>query len=249
MRRAVIALNAATRRDALDAHRGRGRARAERDSHTAPAAASPTGRARRRRSTHHLRHARLSDEGARREDRHPDSGLRQERRRRSEARDRIRRSISTPASSASTPRRSSSATSSSSAPRTGPADRAADDAQREGVRARLRRAHRQAAVDLPHDPAARRVRLRHVAGGLRRIQRQHRRLGADERRRRSWVWSTCPSKCRPATTTAAIGPANKLFADSLVALDVKTGSASGTTRPCITTSGTGTWRARRCCST
>ena len=44
-------------------------------------------------------------------------------------------------------------------------------------------------------------------------------------------------------------PGDTLFADSLVALDVKTGRASGTTRRCTTTCGTGTCRARRSCST
>ena len=138
-------------------------------------------------------------------------------------RDRPGGSISTPPSSASTPRRSSSATSIVVGAAHRPGVGAADDAQRERVRARLRRAHRQAALDLPHDSAARRVRLRHLAGRVRRIQRQHRRLGADERRSRSSDSSTCPSRCRPATTTAATGPATTLFADSLVALDVKTG--------------------------
>ena len=37
------------------------------------------------------------------------------------------------------------------------------------------------------------------------------------------VSSICRSNCRPATTTAAIGPATGLFGESLVALDVKTG--------------------------
>ena len=60
---------------------------------------------------------------------------------------------------------------------------AGEPAQRQGLRARLRRAHRQAAVDLPHHSAPGRVRLRHLAAGLGGVHRQHRRVGADERRR------------------------------------------------------------------
>ena len=44
--------------------------------------------------------------------------------------------------------------------------RAQEQDQREGLRPRLRRADRQAAVDLPHDSAARRVRQRHLAERL-----------------------------------------------------------------------------------
>ena len=54
--------------------------------------------------------------------------------------------------------------------------------QRERLRSRLRRANRQAALDLPHDPEARRIRQRHVGKGFLVLQRQHRRLGPDFRR-------------------------------------------------------------------
>ena len=47
----------------------------------------------------------------------------------------------------------------------------------EGLRARIRRAHRQAALDLPHDSASGRVRQRHVGGRLVVVHRQHRRRG------------------------------------------------------------------------
>ena len=57
------------------------------------------------------------------------------------------------------------------------------EVERQGLRARLRRAHRQAPVDLPHHPGAGRVRPRHVAEGLGPLHRQHRRVGADQRRR------------------------------------------------------------------
>ena len=85
--------------------------------------------------------------------------------------------------------------------------RAARHDEREGLRPRLRRAHRQAAVDLPHHSAARRVRQRHLGEGLVVLHRQHRRVGADLGRRRARASRICRSNCRPATTTAAIVPA------------------------------------------
>ena len=56
----------------------------------------------------------------------------------------------------------------------------------EARRARLRRAHGRAALDVPHDPREGRVRLRHVAhAGLGRVHRQRGRLGAAVRRSRA----------------------------------------------------------------
>jgi hypothetical protein len=52
----------------------------------------------------------------------------------------------------------------------------------QGRRARVRRAHRRAALDLSHDSRAGRVRLRQLARRLGRVHRQRRRLGADGRR-------------------------------------------------------------------
>ena len=60
-----------------------------------------------------------------------------------------------------------------------------DAQQHEGPGARVRRADRQAAVDVQHDSAARRVRQRHVGERLVGDQRQHRRVDADHGRRRS----------------------------------------------------------------
>ena len=57
--------------------------------------------------------------------------------------------------------------------------------ERERVRPRLRRQDRQAALDLPHDPAAGRIRQRHLGKGIVGLHRQHRRLGADLDRRRA----------------------------------------------------------------
>ncbi len=50
------------------------------------------------------------------------------------------------------------------------------------VRARLRRAHRRAALDLPHHSPARRVRQRDVGERLVALQREHRGVGPDVRR-------------------------------------------------------------------
>ena len=44
-------------------------------------------------------------------------------------------------------------------------------------------------------------------------------------------------------------PGNNLFADSLVALDVKTGKRKWHYQTFTTTSGTGTWHAHQSCST
>ena len=66
--------------------------------------------------------------------------------------------------------------------------------EHEGARPRLRRAHRQAAVDLQHDSAARRVRQRHVGEGFVGVHRQHRRVGADHGRRGARPRSTCRSR-------------------------------------------------------
>ena len=49
-----------------------------------------------------------------------------------------------------------------------------------GRRARVRRAHRQAGLDVPHHPAARRVRQRHLAERFVELHRTHQRVGADD---------------------------------------------------------------------
>ena len=60
---------------------------------------------------------------------------------------------------------------------------AAQQVERERLHPRLRRPHRQAPVDLPHDPGARRVRQRHLAERFVVVHRPHRRLDAADRRR------------------------------------------------------------------
>ena len=72
-------------------------------------------------------------------------------------------------------------------------------------------------------PQPGRVRQRHVAEGLVGLHRQHRRVGADLGGREARASRTCRWSCRRTTTTAASGPANNLFGESLVAVDLQTG--------------------------
>ncbi len=122
---------------------------------------------------------------------------------------------------------------------------AQEPAEREGLRPRVRRADRQAAVDLPHDSAARRVRQRHVGKRIVDLHRQRRRVGARCRSTKSSASSTCPSSCRRATTTAAIVPARACSARASSRSICRPASASGTTSWSTTASGTWTSRARR----
>ena len=236
------------RRNALDARGGRRSSRSERAAQRRRPRPRLLGQRRRRRSARDLRHARLSDAGARREDRHPRTGVREERRRRPEARSgsggRPRHRRARPQRHAARRRRRDRRR--RLAP---PRRRAADDAERARHGAWLRCPHRQAALDFSHHSAARRVRLRHLAGELRRLQRQHRRLGADECGPRRWGSSTCPSKWRRAITTAAIGRATRCSPTACSRSTSRRAAASGITRPCITTCGTGICPARRSCST
>ena len=93
----------------------------------------------------------------------------------------------------------------------------------EGLRPRLRRAHRQAPVDFPHDPAPGRVRQRHVAERFLVVHRQHRRLGADQRRRGARALVYLPIEIPTGDYYGGHRPGNNLFAESLVAVDLKTG--------------------------
>ena len=123
--------------------------------------------------------------------------------------------------------------------------RAQELQERQGLRARLRRAHRQAALDLPHHPAPGE-------------------FGNDTWLKDSWaytgntgVWAQMSAdeelghrvpagrRCRPATTTAATGPAPTCSARASSRSTSRPASACGTTSSFITTSGTGTFRARR----
>ena len=175
-RRAVVALDAATG-ELLWMHSenegARGRQRA-------PAAFRPrTGLLDRRQGrTNPLRHARLPADRAGRQDRHSRRRLRQERRRRSEAgrrsgdRSGHRRGRAALDAGRREERRDR---------RRGALDgrSAEEQEEREGLRPRIRRADRQAPVDLPHHPAAGRVRHRHLGERFLVLHRQHRRVGPD----------------------------------------------------------------------
>ena len=91
-----------------------------------------------------------------------------------------------------------------------------------GLRARLRRADRQAAVDLPHHPAARRVRQRHVGEGLVVVHRQRRRVGADQVDEELGI-AYLPVELPTGDYYGGHRPGNGLFGESLVAVDLKTG--------------------------
>ena len=136
----------------------------------------------RQRQAHRLRDAGLSDDRARRAHRRSRRRLRRRRHRRSqrehrsaarsaERRDRFARDADRREERHHRRRRASDGRE--------PDERAHD----EGLRARLRRTHRRAPVDLPHGADARRVRHRELAARLERVHGQHGRVGADLRRR------------------------------------------------------------------
>ena len=72
-------------------------------------------------------------------------------------------------------------------------------------------------------PQAGRVRQRHVGKRVVGDQRQHRRVDADHRRRRSRPRLPAGRDRRPPTSTAAIVPATTCSARALVCVDLKTG--------------------------
>ena len=195
----VLYTTAGTRRSvvALDAVTGELRwMHAEHEG--ARAAASPrqlSGRgvaywSRRPRRAHSLHHHRLPPRRARRAHRRPHPVVRPRRHRRSEGGRRLREASSQIDLRHRRDRRALDAGDHQG--RRGddrivvPRRRHAEDAQQhEGQRPRLRRAHRQAAVDVQHDSASGRVRQRDVGEGIVGGERQHRRLEPDRRRRRA----------------------------------------------------------------
>ena len=169
------------RRDAVDVAHGRGEARRS----GAAAGLGPRPRLldrRQGRRAHRHRHARLSHGPAQREDRRARRVVRTKRRRRSQDRDRSARHRSRdrrhrPQLAAGARQQRHRRRRRSSSRR-----RAAREGERQGLHPRLRRAHRQASVDLPHDSAAGRVRQRHVGKRFVVVHRQRRQLGADHDR-------------------------------------------------------------------
>ena len=191
-----------------------------------------------------LRHARVSAGRARREDRSAGRRLRPQRRRRSEARTSIRSSIST---GAGRPALDADRREERRDRRRRVRDRREPEEQEqcEGRGPRLRRAHRQAPVALPHDPAARRVRQRHLGEGFVGATPATPASGRRSRSTKSWASRTCRSSCRRTTTTAASARGTRCSARASSPSICRPASASGTTSWCITASGTWTSRARR----
>ena len=91
------------------------------------------------------------------------------------------------------------------------------------LRAGVRRAHRQAALDLSHRAEAGRIRLRHVAERLGRVFRATRMSGPGWPTIPSSTTSTCRCRRRPTTTTAAIARATTCSPRALVCVEAKTG--------------------------
>ena len=119
-----------------------------------------------------------------------------------------------------------------------------------GRHARVRRAHRQEAVAVPERAAARAGRARDVA--RLRLARSvgHERLGVlHDARRRARHPLHAGRRRRPRTTGAAIAPARTSSPTRSWPSMPRPGSTAGTSRRCITTSGTSTCRRRRCSST
>ena len=180
-----------------------------------------------------------------REDRRPGSRLRQGRHRRSEAgrrsEDGSRHRRDRPARGAA--RRA--ATSSSSAPRTCPAARRKSKTNEKGyVRGYDVRTGKRLWI-FHTIPRPGRIRQRHLGERLVVVHRQHRRLGADERRR--GARARLPAG-RAADRRLLRRPSARATACSARASSRSTSrpaSASGTTSSCTTASGTWTSRARR----
>ena len=117
--------------------------------------------------------------------------------------------------------------------------------QRQRLRARIRRADRQAALDLPHHSRRRASSATTPGRTIRGPTPATPASGRRSASTKSSAWPICRSNCRPATTTAAIGRATACSARASSPSICRPASASGTTSWCITASGTWTFRARR----
>ncbi len=134
-----------------------------------------------------VRHHRLPPRGARCQDRRAHPLVRQGRHRRSEGRGRVRQGAADRSRGGRnrTARDAGRHQGRRGDDRRGDARRrhAKDAQQHQGSGARLRRAHRQEALDVQHDSASRRVRQRHVGKRIVGGERQRRRLESDWRGR------------------------------------------------------------------
>ena len=147
-------------------------------------------------------------------------------------------------------RRSSRATSSSSAPRTCRGGVPTQQDEREGLHPRVRRADRQAAVDLPHDSAAAASSATNVGERLVVVHRQHGRRGAqisvDEELGHGLPAGRDADRRLLRRPSARQQPVRR---EPRRRRSEDRASASGTTSSCTTGSGTTTSRARRSWST
>ena len=144
------------------------------------------------------------------------------------------------------------------------AGRAADDARRHlqgsddrrrarrrrpagvaGRHSRLRRAHRRAALDVPHDSASRASSATNMAEARVGVQRRRQQLGRHGGRRARAASSTCRRDRRPAISTAPIGSATTCSPTRCSRWTPRPASGSGISRPCTTTSGIAISRRRR----
>ena len=114
---------------------------------------------------------------------------------------------------------------------------------------RLRRAHRQGAMDVPHGAVERRVRQRHVERRLQRIRRQGHGVDDDERGRGARPRLPADQHDRAGLSTALIVSATTCSPKAWSRSTCRPASASGTSRPCITGCGTTTIPPRPTCST
>ena len=102
----------------------------------------------------------------------------------------------------------------------------------------------QASLDIPHDPAQRRVRLRDMAQRLGSSRGKRRRVDADRRRRRAQHRVSASRAANRVISTVATGRAPAFSASRSSPSISAPGGASGTTSWCITASGTATLARR-----
>ena len=115
--------------------------------------------------------------------------------------------------------------------------------------ARLRRAERQAALDVPRRAAPGRIRQRHVGQRVVEDRRRSRRVESDDGGRGARLRLHSADRRRPRRRTASGGPATICSPIRSSPSMRRPASASGISRRFITISGNGRTSARRCSAT